>query len=373
MMQYRQYGKDGPQVSALGFGAMRLPSRKKGDWRTVHFGKSVQVMRRAMEAGVNLLDSHHGYHEGLSEVAVGRALKGWKGRRIYVQTKTPFYNEEPMDYFKKLLDQALEKTGVNPIDYLLFHSMCMQSFKKRGRQFFKFTDWAIKRGLIRRRGFSAHDEPEKVKAFIDTGEFAVMLLSYNWMNPQLADVIAYGADKGMGVAIMNPVGGGSLAVSTPQILDLLPGAKSSPEVALRFVLSTPGVTLALSGMNTLDQVDENVAVASRPTPMTAGERRTMLARMERIKKKTMEICTSCGYCMPCPHGVDIPQNFLLFNRAHFFGLTDWGRARFNALRKHKHGDKSALACRGCAQCLKKCPNKVQIIRQLKETAELLSL
>lgn len=370
-MQYRKYGKDGPTVSILGFGAMRLPARKKGEWGSVNFSRSVRVMRKALEAGINFIDSHHQYHRGLSEVAIGRALKGWKGHRVYLQTKTPFYQEKPLAYFKKLVEEALEKTGVNAIDYLLFHSMRMDTFKKRGRQFLKLTDWAIKKGLVRFRGFSSHETPENVKTFIDTKEFSSVLLSFNFLNREMADTIAYAANRGMGVSIMNPVGGGMLSAESAQIVRLLRGAKSSPEVALRYVLSTPGVTLALSGMNTLEQVEENVRTASRKAAMTAKQRREMLKRLENIRRKSMQICTSCGYCMPCPNGVAIPQNLMLLNRVRFFGLIEASRHGLRRLRDHRDGDKSALACKKCGQCLPKCPNDVPIMDYLAEAAKLI--
>ena len=370
-MRYRRYGKDGPELSVLGFGAMRLPPRGRSARDTVNFTKSAAVIRRAMEGGVNFIDSHHGYHGGLSEVAIGRALKGWRGHRIYVQTKTPFYSREPLDHFKRLIDEALEKTGKDAIDYLLFHSMRMDAFKKRARQFFKLTDWAIKRGLVRFRGFSSHDTPENVKVFIDTGEFSSMVVSFNFLNRQMEDTIAYAADRGMGVAIMNPVGGGALAAQTPQIMRLVRGAKSPAEVAFRYVLSIPGVTTALSGMNEPEQVEENLRVASRKTPLTAVQRREMLRGLKRIEKKFMLTCTSCGYCMPCPHGVNVPENFLLLNQARFFGLLDASRKRFASLRDSMEGDGSALACRRCGSCLPKCPNNVPIMEQLEETAALL--
>jgi len=371
-MQYRKYGKGGPEVSALGFGVMRLPARRKGEWGSVNFTQSLAVMRRAMQAGVNFFDSHHGYHEGLSEVAIGRALKGWKGQRIYVQTKTPFYNVKPLGHFKKLIEEALEKMGVNCIDYLLFHSLEMKTFKKRGRQFFKLTDWAMKRGYIHRRGFSTHDTPEHVKEFIDTGEFSAMVVSYNWLNPTMAETIAYGARRGMGVAVMNPVGGGGLAVNTPEVLRLLRGAASAAEIGFRFVLSTPGVSVALSGMNTIEQVDENVAVAGRKTAMTPLQRKRMLERLKDIQQRGKLVCAACGYCMPCPHGVDIPGNFRLLNQARLLGLEDFARRQFSWLTRHKDGDKSALACKKCGKCLSKCPNNVPIIEQLTEAAELLA-
>ena len=371
-MRYRKYGNGGPEVSLLGFGVMRLPQRKRGDWGSVNFSRSAKVMRRAMKFGVNFFDSHHNYHVGHSEQAIGRALKGWKGQRIYIQTKTPFYRREPQRFFKRLIEEALEKTGVNCIDYLLFHSMNMEMFKKRGREFFKVTDWAMKKGYIWRRGFSSHDTPENVKKFVDAGEFSAMVLSYNWLNRDMADIIAYGAQKGLGVSVMNPLAGGTLAVNTPEIMRLIRGAKSAAQIGLRFVMSTPGVCVALSGMNAAEQVDENVEVASRKIQMTQQQRGTMLARLEKIHKRGLLICTACGYCMPCPHGVDIAGNLRLLNQTTLLGLRDYSARVFTGLRKRKNGDVSALACKRCGECLAKCPNNVPITQRLAETAELLA-
>jgi uncharacterized protein len=368
-MQYARYGQDGPEVSRLGFGVMRLPPTKGGGWGTVHFRKSVPLLRQAFEAGVNFVDSHHHYHGGLSEMAIGKALKGWKGHRIIIQTKTPFYRREPQRFFKGLIEAALEKLGVDCIDYLLFHSMSMKMFEQRGKAFFALTDWAMKKGYIRHRGFSSHDTPENVRQFIDTGEFSAMLVSYNWQNPQMAETIAHAAERGMGVSIMNPVGGGLLAVGTRPILRLLPGAKTGAEVALRYVLATPGVTLALSGMNTPEQIAENTHLAGRATPMTPKQRAKMFERIETFYRKAPVACTQCGYCMPCPKGVNIPKNFLLLNQAACFGLEEPARASFARMQKQGNGDVSALSCVACGQCLSKCPNHVDIPARLREVAE----
>ena len=370
-MQYRRYGRKGPEVSALGFGAMRLPARREGDWGSVNFTRSKAIIRRALEQGVNFIDTHHGYHHGLSEQAIGRALKGWNGQRVYIQTKAPFYRPQPMSYYKGLVEQALEKLGVECIDYLLFHSMRMEAFKKRGKGFLRLTDWAIKRGYARHRGFSSHDTPANVRAFIDTGEFSAMVVSYNWLNQEMAEVIAHAARKGMGVSVMNPIGGGHLAADVPTVLRLLGGAKTAAEVALRFVLATPGVSVALSGMNAIEQVDENAAVASRKTPMTARQRRILKQRLGKIRGEAELICTACGYCMPCPSGVDIPGNLTQLSRARLFELTEYAKQSFGRMRKRRDGDRSALACRRCGECLPKCPNDVAIMDLLAETAELL--
>ncbi len=370
-MRYRRYGRNGPKVSVLGFGAMRLPGIAWDPDARPNYARAKAVIRRALRAGVNFIDSHHNYHGGHSEIAIGKALAGWTGQRVYIQTKMPFYRPEPLDYFKRLLERALEKLGAGCIDYLLFHSMRMEMFRERGKGFLRLTDWAIKRGLIRHRGFSSHDSPQNVKAFIDTGEFSAMLLSYNWLNPTMRETIAYGRSKGLAVSVMNPVGGGSLAASTPEVLRMLPGAKTGPEIALRYVLDTPGVCLALSGMSTPAQVDENVRTAARKSYLTPRQRNVLRRHMRQAKRKFMAVCTSCGYCMPCPHGVNIPQNFLLWNQARYLGLKRWARARFKRLRERRGGDASALACRQCGQCLPKCPNDIPIIEQLAATAKLL--
>lgn len=365
-MQYRTYGRNGPQVSVLGYGAMRLPMRNG----RLNAAKSQQLLRHALRLGVNFFDSHHMYLNSFSEVAIGRAIRGFKGAHpIVVQTKTPFYQDKPIDYFKRLLEEAVEKLGVAPIDYLLFHSMTMDMFKKRGRQFFRFTDWAIKRGLIRHRGFSSHDSVANVKAFIDTGEFSAMLLSYNWLNRKMAECIEYGAQHGMGVSVMNPIGGGQLAMSHPRVLKLLPGAKSSAEVGLRFVLGTPGVAAAFSGMDRIEQIDENVRIASRRVPMTPRQREVMAKGLALAQKAQDELCTSCNYCAPCPFGVDISACFRLLHSATYFGLMEYAKRQYKWLIDH---NMSGLSCKRCGRCLPKCPNRLPIPERLAETVKLLS-
>lgn len=229
----------------------------------------------------------------------------------------------------------------------------------------------MKRGLIRRRGASFHDTPQNFRRIIDTGEFSAFLVSYNWMNPSLRDTIAYAADKGIGITIMNPVGGGTLAAATPEIMELLPGAKSAPEIALRYVLATPGVTAAFSGMNTLNQVAENTRVASLKVPLTPSQARRMRTRLSAVSAESRRICTQCGYCMPCKHGVDIPRNFEWYARARLFGQLDLAKQRYAGMKKQNESDRSAAACKQCGACQKRCPIKVPIIRQLHEVARLL--
>lgn len=378
-MQYKQYGKTGIWVSRVGYGAMRLPMLKgKKEWKDVDFEKSTKCLLTAFENGINIVDTTHFYHTGNSEVAIGKALKLWKGQKIYLQTKTQWYLDKTEKEFWKLLETAIEKTGVCPIDFFLHHSMSLDMFKKKGKQFVKFSDRAMKKGLIKFRGCSVHDSPENIKKIIDTKEFSVMLMSYNLLNPILQDTIAYASEKGIGVSIMNPVGGGILSHDSPKTKGLLPGAKTSAEACVRYVLATPGVVAAMSGMNTILQVKENAEIASRLVPMTQQEWKGMNVKLAERKKESEKFCTACGYCMPCPHGVDIPGNFRLMNETRFFGLLDYGKKGFAGMRKARDPndktktiDKSALACRECGKCLKKCPHKIPIIEQLVQVAEKL--
>ena len=367
-MEYARYGKGGPMISRLGFGLMRLPQDKEQEWGSVNYERSTEIIRASLAAGVNFFDSHHRYHLGKSETAFGKAMKGWKGHRVYIQTKTPWYNVEKEAYFKKFLYEALEKTGVESIDYLLTHALDMAAWKKRGKGFLRFTDWALGKGLIQHRGFSSHDSGENVKKFIDTGEFSAMLVSYNWMDPRQREVIGYASSKGMGVSVMNPLGGGALSTDTPQVMGLLPGAKTSAEIGMRFVLGTPGVVAAVSGMNKLEQLSENVQIACQKTTLTAKESRELQKKLGKINRQAQKFCTRCGYCMPCPAGVDIPENFGLYNRMQFFGQEGFAKVLYKRLQKHAKGNHSAESCKKCGRCLEKCPNEVPIIEQLMEVA-----
>ena len=185
------------------------------------------------------------------------------------------------------------------------------------------------------------------------------------------EVIAYGAGKGMGVSIMNPLGGGALTVPTPQVLRLLRGARSAAEVGFRYVLATPGVTTTLSGMNTIEQVSENARIAGRSKPLTPKQEKYMRSRLADIKRQADKFCTACGYCTPCPHGVDIPENFRLLNRVRFFGQIELAKRWYERLRNERDGNRSAEVCKKCGRCIPKCPNDVPIIQQLEETARTL--
>ncbi|MFH1008351.1 MAG: aldo/keto reductase [Candidatus Latescibacterota bacterium] len=365
-MQTRVFGRFGYQVSQLGFGAMRLPKREDG---TVDFDRAVPLIRRAVELGVNYIDSHHFYHDGDSEVAIGRAIRGLRDR-VYLQTKTPMYREvESEDVRWQWLETALEKLGTDYIDCYLAHSMNWERFQTDFDPFMKLARKAKDQGMIRHIGFSFHDTAEALEKIINTEAFDCMTVQYNMINRSLEQPIALAHEKGMGVVIMGPVGGGSLAAPSEEIAKLLPQqAKSSAEIALRFVLANPNVSVALSGMSTMEQLEENVAVADREVILSAEDYVRIREALDEKKRLSELYCTGCEYCLPCPNGVDIPRNFTLMNLHRIFGVTETAKERYKRLVAR---EESAAQCQECGECEPKCPQRIPIVAQLEEVVEAL--
>lgn len=373
-MQYRAYGKTGIMVSALGFGAMRLPHHEDG---TCDYDRAVPLLRRGIELGINFIDSAWGYLRGTSEVAVGMAIKGYDREKIYLSTKAPVDTEEQAkaDNWWRMLEECLRRLDTDRIDFMHFHNIAWDRFKNwvavPGGAL-EAAHRALDQGIIRHLCFSSHDTPENIRKLIDTGEFSGMLVQYNLLDRTNEEVIAYAHSKGIGVEIMGPVGGGRLGVPSPEIGRMIPGgAKSTPEIALRFVLANPNVSVALSGMNEMRQIEENVATASREEPLSPEELDRIREALDQMQRLAELYCTGCGYCMPCPNGVDIPENFRLMNYHRVYGLTEYARREYARLgqRKDPQGEPRpawAAACLECGECESKCPQNIPIIEQLKE-------
>jgi predicted aldo/keto reductase-like oxidoreductase len=380
-MQYRPFGKTGAQVSILGYGAMRLPTIEDG---TCDIEKSVPLLRRGIDLGINYIDSAYLYIKGTSEVAVGQAIKGYDRESLYLATKIPAHGDEDAqaDVWRGKLEESLRRFDTDYIDFILFHGLRWSEFQEHVSKPGMALDEARKaqaEGLVRHVCFSSHDTTENVVKLIDTGEFAAMLLQYNFLDRHNEPAIARAEEKGMGVAIMGPVAGGRLATPQGVVVDeegLL--EVKTPELALRFVWSNPGVSVALSGMNELSQIEENVAAVQR-AQMDEAEIAEIARLIEKNERLADLYCTGCGYCLPCPNEVNIPENFRYMNWYRIWGLEaeakkayanlseegTWGpwAGRIEGLR--------AEACAQCGECEPKCPQNIPIIEQLQEVAETL--
>ncbi|WAM33841.1 aldo/keto reductase [Caldicellulosiruptor morganii] len=374
-MLYRKFGNTGVLISALGFGAMRLPQKEINGKLVYDEDESIRIIHRAFELGVNYIDTAPYYCDSQSEVIVGKALKGFRDR-VYVSTKNPI-EDDSGDNFLKRLENSLKKLDIDRIDFYHMWGINYETFKERIIKKGGPLD-AAKRakeeGMIGHISFSFHDRPENMIKIIDRGEvFESVLCQYNLLDRSNEEAMAYAAGKGLGVVVMGPVGGGRLGSPSPVIQSLLPGkVSSSAEIALRFVLANPNVSCALSGMSTIEMVEENCKVASNPDPLSPEEIERIKKAMEENKKLADLYCTGCNYCMPCPQGVNIPLNFQIMNYYRVYGLVEFAKSEYQRIGTVQWlSGKKAEECIECGICEEKCPQKIQIRKQLKETAATL--
>lgn len=376
-MQYREYGETGVKLSALGFGCMRFPMEDGH----VKEEETIKMLHRAMDLGVNYFDTAVGYCSGESQIVLGKAIKDRRDD-LYISTKNHYKGDSP-DGWRRFLDQSLERLGIGQIDFYHLHSLKLEQYTEHLLPNGPMDEArrAKEEGLIKHLCFSSHDTPKNIMKLIDTGEFEGMLVQYNLLDRKNEEAIAYAHENGLGVSIMGTVGGGRLVSPSEKIQNMIPGeVKSTPEAAIRFVLSNPNVTVALSGMNSTEMVEENVATASRPEPLSPEERQRVFDILKKNKRLEDLYCTGCDYCMPCPYGVDIPANFSAMNLLRVWGLEELAKKRYAELgRKKDDNDEPAPAwaeiCNECGVCEKrepKCPQDIPIIDQLKEIAEALS-
>ena len=374
-MQYRTAGSTGIELSTLGFGCMRLP-KLADDKKRIDVEASHALFRRAIELGVNYFDTAYVYDGGASEQCLGRFVETIDRSTITISTKNPLgqsWFPIPGDVptgelYRRLLDEELERLRTDYIDFYIFHDQSLTGFRTIGKGAGGPLDQARKareEGLIRHIGFSSHDSPDNMKKIIDMADGAIefMICQYNLLDRRNEPVIEYAHEKGIGISIMGPVGGGRLQHPSELFMKAT-GSQSTPEAAIRFVLANPLVTTAMSGMNAIEQIEENAAAASREEPLSPGELQA-IDELERRNRELLDLyCTACGYCMPCPHGVDIPGNFAAMNTLKVHGLVDLARRMHRRLR-----DGIAANCTQCGDCGGKCPQHIDIPTRLAEVAE----
>ncbi len=363
-MEYAIYGKTGLKVSRLGFGCMRLPMKSKEE---VDRDKAIPLLRRAFEMGINYFDTAVGYCGGDSQRVLGEVTEDIRGK-VVLSTKNHHYDKHDKAGWWKNLEDSLERLRTDHIDVYNFHFMTIENFERGvvGEDgLYKEMLKAREQGLIHHICHSYHGPCEGLMKCIDSGLFEGIIVQYNLLDRHLEEGIAHAAQCGMGVTIMGPVGGGRLGYPSEKASELIGDVKSTPDLALRFVLSNPNVTAALSGMSTMEMLEENVETVSRATKLTQEDHDRIEAAIQERKEFLGLYCTGCGYCMPCPEGVDIPANFEILNMERIFGLTDHARSRYARL-----AGKAAL-CRLCGKCLEPCPQDLDIPARLAETVAAL--
>jgi uncharacterized protein len=373
MMLYRTVPKTGDKLSIIGFGCMRFPS-KSG---RVDEERAIRQIRHAIDSGVNYLDTAPAYHFGKSEQILGNALRDGYREKVRIATKLPHWEVRDASDMDRILTRQLATLGTDRIDYYLLHSMTGESWKKmQDLGVLAFLDRAKKKGRIINAGFSFHGKLPDFKEIVDAYDWQFCQIQYNFLDENVqagTEGLRYAAGKNLAVMVMEPLRGGNLAGPVPAeietIWDEAPEKRSPAEWALRWVWDHPEVTVVLSGMNNEAHIDENIRAAGTALPgsLTPDDR----ARIDRARdtyQRLMKVgCTGCGYCMPCPFGVDIPSCFALYNARHLF-LKDRS-TKFHYFGRHGGliGDVSyAGLCRQCGKCAKACPQHLPIPDLLKD-------
>jgi predicted aldo/keto reductase-like oxidoreductase len=376
-MLYRKVPKTGDELSILGFGSMRLPAHAGGSG--IDEDRAIRQLRYAIDHGVNYVDTAPAYHFGKSEQVLGRALENGYREKVRLATKLPPWSVRSREDMDRILSGQLATLKTDHIDYYLLHSLAKVSFEKlKNLGVLEFLDAARKDGRIRNAGFSTHADLPAFKEFIDSYDWTFCQIQYNYLDEQNqagTEGLKYAHEKNLAVMIMEPLRGGNLGGPVPEevkkIWDGLPIQRSPAVWALRWVWDHPEVTVVLSGMNDEGHIDENLTAAEDAYPRSLTEEElSRIASVRDMYGRLMKVgCTGCSYCMPCPAGVDIPGCFSLYNAHHLFPHDH--SAKFQYFGRHgglMGGISYAGLCRACGKCEKACPQHLPIRDRLRDVS-----
>jgi len=373
-MLYRAMPKNGDELSILGYGCMRLP--EKG--ARIDQVRAKAQLHRAIDAGVNYLDTAAFYHMGGSEPFLGAALSDGYRAKVKLATKLPYWLVKTRSDMDGLLGVQLGKLRTSHIDYYLVHNLRAEGLERMlGLGLGDFVAKARADGRIVNIGFSAHVPTAEFKAIVDGFEWDFCQIQYNFLDTESqagTEGLKYAASKRLGVIVMEPLRGGMLARKSRKVQAVWDSAevKRSPAAwALRWLWDQPEVTVVLSGMNDMQQVDENLRLAGEATPgcLSAEERRLVGKAVDAYHGAMKVGCTGCGYCMPCPEGIDIPAHFQAYNYKYMAGgIGNW-RINYLALLGGGLEGKTWVpvsSCAGCGACKEACPQHIEVPEKLKE-------
>lgn len=383
-MKYRRFGNLDFEVSALGFGTMRFPVKGamtdgNSSSNEVDEKEAIRMIRHAIDQGVNYIDTAYGYHEGNSEIITGRALKDGYRDKVMLATKSPVWLIKKPEDFDKLLDEQLKKLGTDHIDFYLLHAIGRDRWRDTIIRYdvLRQMERAKKDGKIGHIGFSFHDDADAFTEIIDGyDKWEFCQIQYNYLdieNQAGVKGLKYAASKGIGVVVMEPLLGGKLANPPMDVKAILEGSGrdlSPSGWALEWLWDQPEVSLVLSGMSSMQQVEENIASAEHSgVGIQSTSDHEIIERVRRrYAERTVIPCTACSYCMPCPNNVDIPRNFALYNDNVIHENLEGSQRTYNNFMDE---DNRASSCIQCKVCEEKCPQKIFISEWMPKVHEAL--
>lgn len=371
-MIYRDF--QGMQLSALGFGAMRLPVIN-GDDGKIDVEAALNMVDIAMENGINYYDTAWGYHDGTSEPVMGKALAKYPRDSFYLATKFPGYDRSNWDKVEEIFNKQLERLQVDHFDFYLFHNVCEMNIdaylddEKYG--IYTYLMEQKKNGRIKHLGFSCHGDMRVLKRFLDAYgkdmEFCQLQLNYlDWSFQNGKDKVDLLNEWNIPVWVMEPLRGGSLASLDPKYEEELRKMRPDEEIpawAFRFLQTIPSVTMILSGMSNRDQLEKNLKTFEEDKKLSDQEMKALDVIADEITSLGTVPCTACHYCVShCPKGLDIPHLISLYNEHKFTGGGFIAPMALSALSK----DKRPSACIGCRSCEQVCPQQIKISEVFKD-------
>lgn len=370
-MQYRTFNKIDIKTSLLGMGAMRFPLNEDG---SVNESEAIKIVRTAIDSGINYVDTAYGYHGGASEVIVGKALQDGYREKVILADKMPAWLAKDEEEMKQIFYTQLERLGVDYIDMYLVHNVNRGIWKRC--QKFNVMDFLTEmkaQGKIKHIGFSFHDSLDFFEEMLDAypWEFCQIQLNYMDINHQAGvKGLKLAAEKGLGVIIMEPLKGGRLTDKIPpaiqEIWNEAETKRSPAEWAFKWLAAKPEVTLMLSGMSSMEQLEANLEIFAKEDVAILTEQESAL--VEKVSDKYNQLipysCTGCEYCLPCPQKLDIPKILSYFN--------DWNVYEQNPSTKNEYSTwlvKHASDCIGCGACEENCPQSLPIAEAMKAASE----
>jgi uncharacterized protein len=376
-MNYRSFGRLDWKPSALGFGTMRLPTVGE-DPSVIDEQQAITMLCTGIDGGINYVDTAYPYHGGKSETLVGKALQeGYRGK-VDLATKMPPWLLESQADMTHRFEEQLQRMQTGHVEFYLLHALNAERWHKlRDAGVLEWAHERVREGRIGYLGFSFHDSNTVFREIVDAyQEWTFCQIQYNFLDEETqagTDGLHYAASRGLGIVVMEPLRGGKLAVPNAEISAIWDAAstkRSAAEWALDWVWNHPEVSLLLSGMSTLAQVQQNLdAAGTSETGMLAPGELDLIARVRDAYNALVRVpYTACSYCMPCPQGVDIPGTFQLVNEGSMFGSWDTQRKRYGQMKSE---GSSADSCIRCGACEEKCPQHISIRDQLANVAEQL--
>ncbi|MCI9093547.1 MAG: aldo/keto reductase [Coprobacillus sp.] len=371
-MEKRSFDKLGVESSLLGFGCMRFPLDEDGN---INEKEAEKMIDYAIEKGVTYIDTAYPYHNGDSEPFVGRVLKKYDRNSYTLATKLPIWEVDSQQKAREVFESQLKRLDVEYVDFYLLHALDQEKWDKVLKyHIIELCEELRKEGKIKYLGFSFHDEFQVFDKIIHhyPWDFCQLQLNYMDMNIQAGQKgVDLANELGIPLVVMEPIKGGSLATLPDDVTQMFKNYNTETTLAswaLRYVGTLPGVKVILSGMSTFEQVQDNLKTFENYQNLSKEELNIVLKVADTLHSRTKNGCTGCGYCMPCPFGVDIPANFRYWNNCFVYDDAKKFKDRYQSLKD----EAKASQCKQCGACEKMCPQQLPIREDLKKVVEDMS-